>query len=228
MTDDEQRLFDYLQTFLTPHRRRRFAEVLALRTRRLTVVLEDVYHAQNVSAVLRTCDAFGIQDIHVIDARNPYEVNADVSLGTDRWLTVRRYSDPETAVHDCVARLRRAGYTLVATSPHGDSVPVHELDVTQPLALILGNEKVGLTAELAAQSDRRVHVPMYGFVESFNLSVAAALCLQTLSARLRQSDIDWRLTDAEREELLVRWTRLSIPAVEQIEARYRGEMRDEG
>lgn len=227
MTEYERRLFEHLQEFLTPHRRQRFAEVLDQRTRRVTVVLEDIYHAQNVSAVLRTCDAFGVQDVHIIDARNPYEVNVDVSLGADRWLSLHRDSDPATAVADCVHRLRKSGYRLIATSPRDDGISIDDLDVSEPLAVIFGNEKVGVTPELFAHADQLVHIPMYGFVESFNLSVAAALCLRTLTAKLRQSEVDWRLTADEREELLVRWTRLSVPYVDQVERRFREQVRGE-
>lgn len=213
----ETDLLEYLLTFLTARRRERFAQVLSKRTRRLTLVLEDVFQPHNISAVLRSCDAFGVQDVHVVESRNEYEPVSEVALGSEQWLSVRRY---ETTAA-CLGELRAGGYRIVATSPGPDSRPVEEVDVEQPLALWFGTEKEGLTDEVLASADELVRIPMYGFVESFNVSVAAALCLQAMTRRLRGSDVDWRLEDDERAPLLLDWCRRSIPNIEMIEQRFR-------
>jgi tRNA (guanosine-2'-O-)-methyltransferase len=217
MTTFEMDLLEYLLTFLTARRRERFAQVLSKRTRRLTLVLEDVFQQHNISAILRSCDAFGVQDVHVVESRNEYEPVSQIALGSEQWLSVRRYA----TTFACLRELRAGGYRIVATSPGPDSRPLEEVDVQQPLALWFGTEKEGLTEEVIRSADELVRIPMYGFVKSFNVSVAAALCLQSLTGRLRGSDVDWRLNDDERSPLLLDWCRQSIPNIELIEQRFR-------
>ena len=219
MTTFETDLLEYLLTFLTARRRERFAQVLSKRTRRLTLVLEDVFQPHNISAVLRSCDAFGIQDVHVVESRNEYEPVSEVALGSEQWLSVQRYETTSTCLH----QLRSRGYHIVATSPGPDSKPLEEVEFKHPLALWFGTEKNGLTDEVIKSADELVSIPMYGFVESFNVSVAAALCLQSLTSRLRGSDVDWRLADDAQSPLLLDWCRQSIPNIAVIEQRFRQE-----
>jgi len=218
-------LWDYFHEYVTPQRRARLAEVLRQRTRRIAVVLEDVRQSHNVSAVLRSCDAFGIQDVHVLEPTESFDPSTKIALGSQQWLTIRR-EPGEGAVERGITTLRNQGYRIVATVPPGaGAVPFEEINLDGPIAVVFGNEKYGITPEMVAAADQLTTIPMHGFVESLNISVAAALLIQSLSSRTRASRNDWALSSAEHEELLFEWTRKSIPAVEFIEQRWLAERR---
>lgn len=218
---DDHRLLAYLQTFLTPERKRRFEEVLALRTRWLTVVLEDLYDPHNMGAIVRSCDAFGIQDLHVIELQHRYEPEPEIALGSQQWITVRKYADAPHPREACLQALRARGYRIAVAALRAGSIPPDKMDLSQPTAVVFGTERDGATPEMLAAADLTIHLPMFGFVQSLNVSVAAALCLYPLSVQLRRSTVPWQLTPADREQLVVEWTRLSIPNVEHIERRFR-------
>lgn len=219
MTEYEQALTEHLASFLTPHRRARFAHVLDQRTRWITVALVDLYQQHNASAVLRTCEAFGVQDAHIVERIHDFETNPQIALGTDRWLTLHRYGG-DHALEECLAALRERGYAIGATVLHEKSQPVAEISLDRPIALLFGTEKDGLPRWAVEQADLLVHVPMYGFVESFNVSVAAALCLQELVNKLRASALPWHLSAEERSELTLQWSRISVPGADAIERRF--------
>jgi len=219
-------LLAYLSDFVTERRRRRMLEVLAQRTRYLTVVLEDLYQPHNGSAVLRSCDAFGVQDVHIVERKNRYRTNPDIELGTSQWLTLHRHRDSEAAPDALLRTLSEAGYRTVATARRDDAVPLEELDLEAgPVALLFGTEISGLTPETIAGADEALWIPMHGFVESFNISVSVALCLQELSRRLRSSGIDWAIPEEDRRRIYLDWVRKSIKNVEAIEARYTTDSR---
>ena len=222
MTEYEQALLDHFGEFLTDRRQERLDEVLGLRTRHVTVVLMDLYQGHNASAVLRTCDAFGLQDVHIVEAQNEFSAHPEIALGADRWLTMRRF-DGRGAAETCRQDLHSRGYRNVAAVLHEDSVPVEKLSLEEPVALWFGTEKDGLPRGVIDAADELVHVPMYGFVESLNVSVAAALCVQNLSTRLRSGDDDWHLSEAEQEVLRMEWVRKSVPNGKAIERRFRKE-----
>lgn len=219
MSDSDRQLLAHLLTFVTPERQARFTEVLSQRTRRITVVLEDVYGSHNIGAVLRTCDAFGIQDVHIIEDEHEFEHQPEIALGSQKWLTLHHYrqSNPR---RNCIAALRAAGYRILAVTPHADAQPPEDVNVARPVALLFGTEKDGLTDEIASLADAAVRIPMYGFVESLNVSVAAALCLYPMVRRLRAGLADWGLTDGERKTLLREWVRQSVPHAELLEQRF--------
>jgi tRNA (guanosine-2'-O-)-methyltransferase len=220
MTDDGE-LLAYLQTFLTPQRRRRFEDVLAHRTRWLTVVLEDLYDPHNMGAIARSCDAFGIQDLHVIEVQHRYQPEPEIALGSQQWITVHRYADAANPRQACLKSLRERGYRIAVAALRQSSVPPEEVDLSQPTAVVFGTERDGATPEMLAAADLTVSVPMFGFVQSLNVSVAAALCLHPLTLRLRRSAVQWGLSPEDQKELTLEWTRRSVPNVEQIERRYR-------
>jgi tRNA (guanosine-2'-O-)-methyltransferase len=222
LTPDDRALLAHLSEFLTPRRRERFAEVLRRRTRYLSVVLADVYQQHNASAVLRTCDAFGIQDIHVVEVEHEFDANTEIALGSDQWLTLHRHAGAE-GLQNCLNELRAQGVQIAATVLHAESRPVGELDLARPTALLFGTEKDGLPPAAIELADVLVHLPMYGFVESFNVSVAVALCLQQLVPRLHASALPWRLSPEEEEQLIFRWTRHSVPGAEAIERRFQSQ-----
>jgi tRNA (guanosine-2'-O-)-methyltransferase len=220
-------LNEYLSAFVTERRLEKIHRVLADRHRYLSVVLEDIYQPHNASAVLRSCDAFGVQDVHIIENRNEYRINPDVELGTAQWLSIHRYRRQEHNTAEAVASLRQRGYRIVATAPHRNDCLLEDLPLEPgPIALMFGTELTGLSDEAMALADEYVRIPMHGFVESYNISVSAALSLYELNRRLRGSQIPFSLTDDERQRILHDWLAASIKKSDALEAEFR-RSRDE-
>lgn len=230
MLDKEiEELTAYLSGFVSARRRRRIEQVLAERTRWIALVLEDIYQPHNASAVLRSCDCFGVQDVHIIENRNEYNPSPQVDMGSSGWLSLTRYDEGADNTETALASLKERGYQLVATTPHRDDCLLDDLAVDKPLALLFGTEDTGLSEKALAAADSFVRVPMYGFTESLNISVCAALMLRELTRKMRAENAAWPLSDRERAELRLAWYRRSIRAVELIEQRYwseRGAMED--
>ena len=221
-TDEKKHLIAHLSGFLTEARYEKMRSVLENRTRYLTVVLEDIYQPHNASAVLRSCDGFGIQDVHIIENRNSYKVNPGVELGTSRWLSLTKYNRKGYNSSEAIETLRRRGYRIVATSPHANDTPLEDFDLQRgKTALFFGNELDGLTGKVIAEADEYLRIPMYGFVESFNISVSCAITLQHLIYRLRGMPFEWKLTEEERDELLLAWIRRSVKRWKTIEEEWR-------
>ena len=194
-----------LMSQVTVERAERFKQVVAQRTRHITVVLEDIYQPHNASAVIRSCDCFGIQDVHIIENQNKYRINPQVALGSTNWVDIHQYAEKKNNSPKCLDALRAQGFTIVATSPHSDAYSPEDLPLEKPLAILLGTEKDGLQEETMSAADLHLKVPMYGFTESFNISVSAALILQRLRTRLEHSDLDFKLDRKEQEALLRKW-----------------------
>jgi tRNA (guanosine-2'-O-)-methyltransferase len=219
--EEKQALIEYLNQFITAERRQRIETVLQQRTRHITIILEDLYQAHNASACLRSCDGFGLQDVHIVENRNLFNLNRDVSLGSDRWLTLYHYRQPKiNNTQDCIHQLKQAGYQIVATTPHEQEKTLDCLPIDQKIALVFGTELNGISETAQSQADQFVRIPMVGFCESFNISVSVALCLYDLTIRLRKSAVHWQLTEAEKQELRHLWIRQSIRAGQQIEQRF--------
>ncbi|GAB3658547.1 RNA methyltransferase [Echinicola sediminis] len=201
-------LLDYLSQYITDHKRAKMEEVLALRSRYFTLVLEDIYKPHNASAVVRTCDCFGIQDVHIIEKVNSYNVNPYVTRGAAQWVDIHKYQEEvdKSAVNSCFEQLRGQGYKVFATSPHGNSIPLSELQPDEKIALVFGNEHAGVSQEVIEKSDGVVHIPMTGFTESFNISVSASICLYDLQQKIIKSRPDlYYLSEEEKMELRFRW-----------------------
>ncbi|MDX1315453.1 MAG: RNA methyltransferase, partial [Eudoraea sp.] len=165
-----QALIDHLSGFVTPNRLSLFDKVLAQRTRHLTVLLEDIYQSQNASAVLRTCDCTGIQDVHIVEQRNAYEINKDVALGSNQWLDLHYYNQEEDNVGRAVNTLKDRGYRIVATTPHREGVTPETFPLEKGRAVLLfGTELEGLSDRALELADEYLQIPMVGFTESFNI-----------------------------------------------------------
>ena len=203
-------LIAYLGGCITPDRLQKFRQTLELRTRHLTLALEDIYQSHNASAVLRSCECFGIQDVHIIENRNKYEVNPDVALGSSKWLTLIRHNSLEDNTVACLNHLKKLGYRLVATTPHKNDHTPDTLPLDQKTALIFGTELAGLTSVALDMADDFIKIPMAGFTESLNISVSAAIFIQSLTKRLRSSQISWQLTEAEKDTIMLNWLCQSI------------------
>jgi len=213
----KEKLLDYLSGFITDNKRNKFDKIIKFRTRFLTVVLEDIYQPHNASAVLRTCDCFGIQDVHIIENKNKYDVNPDVALGSSKWLTMIKHNESEENTIETFNKLRSQGYKIVATSPHKDEFMLDELPLDQKTALVFGTELEGLSDLALENADYFVKIPMYGFTESFNISVSAAISLYSLTEKLRNSDVNWQLQEDEILDIKLDWVRNVIKYSELIE-----------
>jgi len=215
MQDDRYAL---LSPFLTEARRQRFEEVLALRSKWVTVVTEDLFDPHNISAVLRSCDGFGVQEAHIIEANNPYRTSPGVSKGAYKWLDIKRHTDTASALR----KLKAAGYAICCTTPHTDDTTPEALPLAQPVALVFGSEGPGISEAAKAEADHFVRIPMYGFTESFNISVAAALTLQTIMARVRSDEeIPWPLPETEHTRILGDWAERTVKDADGLLARLR-------
>ena len=210
----------HLSQFVSEARNKKFEEVIQYRTRHLTVVLEDIYQPHNASAVLRSCDCFGIQDVHIIENRNKYIVNPDVALGSTKWLNLIRYNKGERNTKEALTSLRKRGYRIVASTPHTNEVSIQELNIDKPMALVFGTELEGISNEVRDMADEYVKIPMFGFTESFNISVSAAICLSHLIGRLHASNANWKLNETERDEVMLEWYRNSVNKADIIEREF--------
>ena len=213
-------LITYLEGFVTEKRKNTFKNILLNRTRHFTVVLEDIFQQHNSSAVIRSCDVFGIQDIHIIENKYHSKVSRHVAKGSQKWLNLNNYKEDKNNTKDCLTRLKNEGYQIIATSPHNNTCTLHDLDISKKSAFIFGVEKSGVSEELLINSDEILTIPMVGFTESLNISVAAAIILENLTNKLRNSNYQWRLSEKEQEIIYANWLEKSIKNVDEIKNRF--------
>ena len=225
MSLDKKKYLEYLETYLTPGRKILFDKIIDSRTRHFTIVAQDTYQDHNASALVRNCDCFGIQDLHVIEEFNAYRLAKGMALGAEKWVNLQYYNDYEANTQTCIDSLREKGYAIVATSPHADDCLIDDYDISRRSAFFFGAEKKGLSRQILDEADALVKIPMYGFSESYNISVSVALLLQSLTRRLHNStEIDWHLPEEEAIDIRIDWTIKSIRHGVQIADRYRREM----
>ncbi len=219
-------LVDHMSDFITEKRFALFKQVIADRTRYITVLLEDIYQSQNASAVLRTCDCTGVQDVHIVEEQNAYEINREVALGSNQWLSLHYYNKGSDNIYRGIKALKKQGYRIVATSPHKDGSTPETFNLERgKAALLFGTELSGLTDRAMELADEYIQIPMVGFTESYNISVSAALTLYTLRKRLELSSLDWKIGEDEQTELLLDWLRTTIKLSEKIENKFIKEYR---
>jgi tRNA (guanosine-2'-O-)-methyltransferase len=205
-TAKKQALLEYLKSFVSEDRLKRFDEVIAERIGHMHIVLEDIYQAHNASAVLRSVDCFGIQNVHFIETRNFYKVSDDVALGASQWLNIHRHKNTKETLNE----LKSQGFKIVATTPHKDDKTIYDFDVTQKFALVFGTEKEGISQDIFDMADEFVKIPMYGFTESFNISVCAAMCMNEFSNKIRKQIPNPYLSTDEKRDVYIEWLRKSI------------------
>ena len=211
-----QELLTYLEHFITEERKERFLQVISARTNHFTVAMEDVFQMHNTSAVVRTCEVFGVQQAHSIEGQFGKRIDAKIAMGAQKWVDVFRYNDTQS----CIDALRAQGYQIVATTPHKDAYFLNDFDISKKSAFFFGTEKEGLSELVLSQADTYLKIPMVGFTESLNISVAVAIVLQQLTDKLRRSQVAWQLTDEERLSTLINWTKKSIRNVKDVLKRY--------
>ena len=206
----------YLEGFLTENRKERFEQVLEKRTNHFTIAMEDVFQLHNTSAVIRSCEVFGIQELNVIEEKFGKRIDTEIAMGAQKWVDVNRFN----SVQSCIDTMKEKGYQIIATTPHNDSCMIHEFDITKRSAIFFGTERDGLSREVIEQADGFIKIPMVGFTESLNISVSAAIIIQDITNRLRQSNINWHLTEDEILEKRVLWAKNTIKDIKRIEERY--------
>ncbi len=205
------RAIAFLEEIVNENRIERINYSIQNRTKYITVVLENIFQAQNASAVIRSCDCFGIQNLHVIENTNKYVVNPKVAMGASKWVNLFRYNKNENNSLAAISTLKEQGYRIVATSPHKNDVLLPEFDITKgKSAFFFGTELTGLSDIVMNHADEFVKIPMYGFSESFNISVSAALILNHLTTALRLSNVNWQLQKQDKLELKLEWLKKSI------------------
>ncbi|UBM61506.1 RNA methyltransferase [Candidatus Sulfidibacterium hydrothermale] len=212
--------YQYLCEYLTENRKKLFDRVIQYRTRHITVVLEDIYQPHNASAVLRSADLTGVQDIHIIENRNTYQVNPEVAMGSSKWLDLKKYNQAENNTPVAYEALRKAGYRIVATTPHKNDQTLDEISLDGKIALVFGTELKGLSPIAIEQADEYLRIPMYGFTESYNISVSAALVLFTLTEKLRKSDIPWQIPEEEKLDIKIEWAKRTIKHADLFEKEF--------
>ncbi len=217
----ENELVTFLSEHITDNRNALFDKVIEDRTKYISVVLEDIYQPHNASAVLRSCDCFGIQDVHIIENRNKYTVNQDVALGSSKWLNLNKYNTEENNTLTAIKLLKEQGYRIVATTPHTNDVELYDFDVSKgKSAIVFGTELTGISDIVKEEADEFLRIPMYGFTESFNISVSAALVLQHLAHQIRKQKVDWKLTREEKQLIKLQWLRATVKSAPLIEKEF--------
>lgn len=210
----------YLENFITENRKQKFDEVLKNRTKHFTIAVEDVYQLHNTSAVMRSCEVFGIQDLHTIEQKFSKTIDKEIALGAEKWVDIHRHSSTQ----NCLDSLKNQGYQIVATTPHADAHVLDNFDITKPSAIFFGTEKNGLSQEIMDQANTFIKIPMYGFTESLNISVSAAIVINNITNKLRNSTLNWKLSDEEILEKKIDWMRKSIKDIDFITERYLAEI----
>lgn len=218
MTDIK--LVEYLESYLTENRRTRFNKVLSQRTKHFTVATEDVYQLHNTSAVIRSCDVFGIQEVNIVEEQNTKRIDREIAMGAQKWVDLNRYH----SVKDCITDLKKEGYQIVATTPHTNDCELHDFDVTKKSCFFFGRETEGLSEEVLESADCFLKIPMFGFTESLNISVSAAIILQHVTTKLRQTNINWQLSETEIQEKKLDWIAKTIKSYDEIVERFYKQM----
>ncbi len=198
---------DYMSGFLTGERIQTLRRTLALRTRYMTILTENTFHPQNASALVRHCEAFGVQDLHTVETMCRFDPSVNIVRGTDKWIDIIRHDSTEEAI----ASLKASGYRIVATTPHRESCTPETFDVEKGrFCLVFGTEHAGVSPQIISAADEFLRIPMCGMVESLNVSASAAILIYMLSQRMRLSDVAWRLSEAECSEVMFRWVMSSV------------------
>ena len=212
----DKELLSYLQSFLTERRIKLFDKVLKERTNHFTVAVEDVYQLHNTSAVIRSCESFGVQKVHVIEEANVKSIDREIAMGAQKWVDVQRHDSAKS----CIEHLKREGYKIIATSPHKGAHTLENFDISQKAAIFFGRETEGLSDTVMKLADDFIYIPMVGFTESLNISVSAAITLQYIMAKLKQSNVAWQFSERALFDKKLEWTRKMIKDVEGIEQRF--------
>lgn len=219
--NQREKLLEFLSGFISDNKKNLFEKNIEHRTRYMTVVLEDIFQSHNASAVMRSCDCFGVQDIHVIENENEYNINPDVAMGSTKWITLKKYNKEKNNTVECLRELKKQGYRIVGTTPHSKSCSLEEFDVTKgKFALVFGSEEPGLSEIAFEECDELINISMFGFTESFNISVSAAICLHHLKWKINSSETPYKLSGTEKIEILIAWAKQVVKKADLLEKEF--------
>ncbi len=213
---NDLKLLSHLETFITENRLERFSNVLSMRTRHFTVATEDVYQLHNTSAVMRSCDVFGIQDVHIVEEINAKQIDNEIAMGSQKWVDINRHNTSKK----CIENLKANGYKIVATTPHKTDCNLVDFDISKKACFFFGRETDGLSQTVIDNADCFLKIPMVGFTESLNISVSAAIILQSVTSKLRASKLNWHLSEIEIIEKRFDWIKKTLKDYDAIVARY--------
>jgi len=217
---DKQKIIEYLKEFVSEERYSRIQDIARKRTRHFSIVVENLFQSHNMSAILRTAECLGIQDVHIIEYDFEYEISKQVSLGSQKWLSLYRYNELENNTISCLRSLKEKGYKIAATLPCEKQHLLDDVPIDAKTAFLFGTELNGLTQEAIAMADEFVKIPLYGFTESYNVSVSVGLTMMNVNERLRKSLIDWSLSSEEVQDLQIAWLKESIKDADNILKRF--------
>lgn len=220
---NHKKVLEGFYEIISEHKIELFNRVASERTKHITLGIENIFQEHNASAVLRTCDCFGIQDLHVIEKNNEFAINRDIALGAGRWIDVYNYGS-ENPSEECMKYLKNKGYKIVATTPHTDSYTINNIPLERPLAFFFGTEQEGLSTSVLKNADYTVKIPMFGFTESFNISVSVAILLNTLRKRLEDSKIEWKLSELEQTILKIEWCKKILKSGDALENEFKKQL----
>jgi tRNA (guanosine-2'-O-)-methyltransferase len=206
----KKELSAYLSEFVSQRRLKRFNEVLNNRTSHIRVVLENIYQAHNASAILRSCDCFGIQNVHFIENNNKMKISDEVAMGSSNWLTIHRHNKEENNSIKTLLHLKVKGYKIIAVTPHSNDISLEQLKIDEKLALVFGTEMEGISKEVQDNADAFLKIPMYGFTESLNVSVCAALCMFEITRKMKATSTNYCLTEDEKTDVYFEWLKNSV------------------
>ena len=211
-----QETFDYLKQFLTDERLRKIEHFSHESSDFVLPVMEDVYQFRNAAAIVRSVEACGFHHVVALEEENVFNPNLKVTKGAETWVKVEKM--PNNL--DSLKEIKNRGYKILAVSPENNATMLPDYEVKEPIALVFGTELVGVSDEILDFADETLAIPMYGFTKSFNVSVAAAICMYELKQKLMKSGIDYKLSEEKLLEMKIRWTVNSIRSGEELLERF--------
>ena len=215
----KQQIYEHLSRFLSSERLSAIEKQSAGSSRFILPVLEDVFQFRNAAAIIRSVEACGFHQVVAMEKRNTFDPNLEVTKGAENWVAVEKMPH----AMESLQKIKSRGYKMVAVSPERDAVSLPDFVINQPVALVFGTEWHGVSENFLEFCDETVSIPMYGFTSSFNVSVAAAICIYDLKQKLIQNHIHHFLSEDEQQDLKIRWALNSIKSGRQILERFLAE-----
>ena len=204
------KLYRFLSNHLSEHKRNLFDTIANDRTKHVCLVLEDLYQIQNISALFRSAESWGIQDVHVIENNNSFALHKRIAKGAGDWLSVIRYNNSPNNSEQCFNSLRKKGYQIAVTALTDDAVSLDEIDLSKPTAMVLGTELTGASDYAISVADVKFKIPLYGFTESLNVAAAGAVIMRYSAEKIRSQNINWQLNEEELIDLKTTWAKKTI------------------
>lgn len=214
--EDLKQTFDYIKQFLTDERLEKIEHFAPESSDFVLPVLEDVYQFRNAAAIVRSVESCGFHKVVALQEENNFEPNLRVTKGADTWVEVEKLPRNIASLQ----KIKDRGYKIVAVSLENNAKMLPEYEITEPIALVFGTEMEGVTQEILDFADETLAIPMYGFTRSFNVSVAASICMYELKQKLMKSSIDYKLDEYKLMKMKIRWAVNSIKSGKQILEKY--------